>query len=58
MKCPVCHNRNHNEIDLHSDGYAKDIIECSSCGTIWLDDNGLASIIKKSAEQTTSTTSN
>lgn len=50
MKCPICDNINHNEIDLHSDGYAKNIIECSTCGTIWVDDNGLASVIKKSLE--------
>ena len=51
MLCPVCNNRNHNEIDLHSDGYAKDIIECTTCGTIWLDDHGHANIIKQSTEQ-------
>jgi len=52
-QCPVCKNVDHNEIDLHSDGYAKDIIECSTCGTIWLDDQGLANIIKASTEHTT-----
>ena len=50
MECPVCKHSNHNELDLYSDGYAKDIIECSHCGTIWLDDQGMANIIKASGE--------
>lgn len=56
MKCPACNNCDHNEIDLHSDGYAKDIIECSTCGTLWLDDHGLANIIKQSTERPAFTT--
>lgn len=51
MECPVCKQCDHNELDLHSDGYAKDIIECSECGTIWVDDNGLANIIKQPGVQ-------
>lgn len=58
MKCPVCNNLNHNEIDLHSDGYAKDIIECSTCGTIWVDDNGFANVIKRSLEHSTCSRAN
>ena len=37
MNCPHCDNRNSIEIDMHSDGYAKDLLECTSCGTIWLE---------------------
>lgn len=51
MECPVCKHCDHNELDLHSDGFAKDIIECDDCGTIWLDDHGTANIIKKPGEQ-------
>lgn len=51
MYCPHCNHQNHNEIDLHSDGYAKDIIECSDCGTIWIDNAGQAVIINKPAQQ-------
>lgn len=50
MECPVCKHSDHNELDLHSDGYAKDIIECSDCGTIWLDVDGMANIIHKPGE--------
>lgn len=35
MKCPICKDRNHVEIDLHSDGYAENLRECGTCGTIW-----------------------
>ena len=34
MICPYCHNRNHLEIDMHSDGYSMDIIECTECGAL------------------------
>lgn len=37
MKCPHCHSKVGIEIDMHSDGYAKDLLECTSCGTIWLE---------------------
>jgi hypothetical protein len=36
MICPHCNNKKHIEIDIHSDGYAKGLFECSSCGTVWL----------------------
>ncbi|WP_198419511.1 hypothetical protein [Geomonas oryzae] len=37
MECPHCSNKIGIEIDMHSDGYAKDLLECTSCGTIWLE---------------------
>jgi len=37
MHCPHCNSKNGIEIDMHSDGYAKDLLECTSCGTIWLE---------------------
>ena len=37
MHCPKCNNKNGIEIDMHSDGYAKDILECTACGTVWLE---------------------
>ena len=36
MNCPKCNSKN-IEIDMHSDGYAKDLLECTACGTLWLD---------------------
>lgn len=35
MKCPVCKNREHVEIDLHADGFCQDARECGDCGSIW-----------------------
>lgn len=37
MQCPHCDNKTGIEIDMHSDGYAKDLLECNSCGSIWLE---------------------
>ena len=48
MKCPVCQNRKHLEIDLHSDGFAENIIECSSCGAIWSLNHGHLDMVKDS----------
>jgi hypothetical protein len=36
MKCPICNNSVGIEIDMHSDGYAKNLIECASCEAVWL----------------------
>ena len=36
MNCPICKSATSIEIDLHSDCYAKDLIECASCEAIWL----------------------
>lgn len=36
MKCPHCNSKKGIEIDIHSDGYAKDLFECTTCGTVWL----------------------
>lgn len=42
MNCPICNNSTGIEIDMHSDGYARDIVECTSCNALWIvaaDDN-------------------
>jgi transposase-like protein len=36
MKCPICANSNRIEIDIHSDGYADDLFECTNCGALWV----------------------
>ena len=51
MKCPVCSCYGHNEVNLHSDGFAEGIIECSGCGAIWSVNHGLAEIINDPAEK-------
>jgi len=35
MTCPNCHDGDHIEIDTHADGFAANIQECGSCGTVW-----------------------
>ncbi|WP_020674763.1 hypothetical protein [Geopsychrobacter electrodiphilus] len=47
MNCPTCNHHNHNEVDLHSDGFAEGIIECSDCGTIWTNKLGQVNVINK-----------
>ena len=37
MHCPKCNSKKGIEIDMHSDGYAKDLLECTTCGTVWLE---------------------
>lgn len=34
MNCPYCDHQDHLEIDLHSDGFSADILECSECGAL------------------------
>ena len=34
MICPHCHHKNHLEIDMHSDGYSQDLLECTECGAL------------------------
>ena len=48
MECPVCHKKNHNEIDLHSDGYAKDLMECGDCGALWIMKRSLEVLVSNS----------
>lgn len=39
MNCPICNSTTSIEIDIHADGYARDLIECANCGAIWLAHN-------------------
>lgn len=50
MNCPICNNTTGIEIDIHADGYAKDLIECARCGALWLDTpQGITVLNKKVA---------
>lgn len=49
MQCPHCNNKTGIEIDMHSDGYAKDLLECTSCGTIWLEEAARIIAVNKKA---------
>ena len=50
MNCPICSCTTGIEIDIHSDGYAKDLIECTNCEALWLSDaTGIVLLNKKVA---------
>ncbi len=50
MKCPICSNSTGLELDMHADGYADNLLECTSCGAIWLETvEGIELINKKVA---------
>jgi len=49
MQCPKCNNTKGIEIDMHSDGYAKDLLECTACGTVWLEKSDEIITIKQAA---------
>jgi hypothetical protein len=35
---------------MHSDGYAKDLLECTACGTLWLERfNEIINVSKQAA---------
>lgn len=52
MKCPVCKtHEQYVEIDLHSEGFAEDIITCSICGTVWAINRGVTEIVKDAQEK-------
>jgi len=46
MKCPICKNREHIEIDLHADGFSQDARECGDCGSIWTFSGKVLKLIK------------
>ncbi|BCG47554.1 hypothetical protein GEOBRER4_n2390 [Citrifermentans bremense] len=47
MQCPHCSSKKGIEIDMHSDGYAKDLLECTSCGTVWLEKHSKIIMVSK-----------
>ena len=53
MKCPLCKETGHIEIDLHADGYCQDVFECGDCGVIWTTVGGQQKIIKERIIKTT-----
>lgn len=50
MKCPVCKNHEHDNIDLQSDGFNEGIIECRVCGSVWSVNHGVTEIVKDTQE--------
>lgn len=50
MKCPVCKNHEHDNIDLQSGGFNEGIIECRVCGSVWSVNHGVTEIVKDTQE--------
>lgn len=52
MNCPVCKSsKQHTEIDVHSNGFDEEIIECDLCGTVWAINHGAVEIVKDTQEK-------
>src|SRR6266540_7240373 len=47
MKCPICSDSAQVEIDMHSDGYADNLLECANCGAVWIIDCGEIILLNK-----------
>lgn len=50
MKCPVCKDRQHVDIDS-ADGYSQDIRECGSCGALWTFSGNERIVLRGTAEE-------
>jgi len=51
MKCPLCKNREHVEIDLHAEGFSQDARECGNCGGVWTFSGDKIKIIRGSVQK-------
>lgn len=52
MKCPVCKNtETHSEIDVHSNGFDEEIIQCDICGSLWSVNHGVVELVKDSQDR-------
>ncbi|HEY6872259.1 MAG TPA: hypothetical protein VI298_05960 [Geobacteraceae bacterium] len=51
MKCPTCKSLDHSDIDLHSNGFNEDIMECRVCGTVWSVNHGTVEIVRDPQEK-------
>ncbi len=48
MECPCCNENVKVSFNRHAEGFAKDVMECSVCGTVWITRDGEADVIKGS----------
>jgi len=51
MTCPNCQDTDHIEIDTHADGYAANLQECGTCGTLWTIRGDAAEVIHSTTHQ-------
>lgn len=45
MKCPICNNHDHQQTNLHSEGFNEGILECKTCSAVWSINHGLAEVV-------------
>jgi len=46
MKCPVCKAYGpHDDLGLRSEGFAEEIITCSTCGAVWAINHGMVEMV-------------
>ncbi len=50
MQCPVCKSVNHNELELHAEGFHEALVECTVCGCTWSVIHGLAEVVTDSQQ--------
>ena len=48
MTCPIC-KKHAIEIDMHSDGYSGNLLECANCGALWLNAFGEITLLNNKA---------
>ena len=53
MKCPLCKDSAHVEVDLHADGFSQDALECGNCGCVWTFADATLKIIKNNSAKKT-----
>lgn len=46
MRCPVCKTLKNSELDLHAEGFYEDLYECTTCGSSWSVNHGLAEVVR------------
>ena len=35
MNCPACNSREGIEVVMNTEGFAKNLLECANCGSVW-----------------------
>jgi len=46
MKCPVCRSYSSQEVDLHSEQFTEELVNCNVCGSEWAISHGLVEVVR------------
>jgi len=46
MKCPVCRSYSSQEVGLHSEQFAEELVKCNICGSEWAINHGLVEVVR------------